>query len=402
MTSFQLEHPILSNPADWRLPVEFWSLPNAVKDSWSSLLPLFATKGYIEHPELPPCIPLANELAVEKRLLEIAEMNGPVQPESTAKESYPFPRVFFRYKCTDEFLIPLPPAVKCFWDREKRDVVLKMVHGNELKILQYLNTPEMRANPMNRTIPVLEFITYEALTFAVMPLWQTNIVGLAPDFADVRQLMHLCRNLLEGLVFLHEHRIVHGDIDSRNMAFNAIFDPLDEYPTGLVDPGDTEFVFIDFDRSSIYPLDTDLDNVASLQVIYTCGNQPPPAPPLPKYCNPFRADVLNLAHALAPLVRSAQDIIPELIPFFEEHTNQDMEVNLSARKMLDVFQTMYSGIPREKLDTPVTGRHYFVPPDDGRIALKTDRPSTTRDYYIQFLQDSIRRRSLTKKEETQA
>ncbi|KAJ7583430.1 hypothetical protein C8J56DRAFT_1096620 [Mycena floridula] len=337
MSSFKPEHPILDNPTDWSI-----SQFCAVKESWSSLLPLFA-KGYIEYPEMQ-LTTLASE-SVEKEFLEIAQSSA----RKHCKRRFSFS--IFRYKSTSDFQFPLPSTLKAFWDKNKRDVIFKRIYGNELKVLQYLNAPEMRANPMNRTIPVLEFITHDTLTFAAMPrYWEGALGGLWADFADVRQLMHACQHLCEGLVFLHEHRIVHGDIDGRNTAFNAIADPLDEHPTGLLDPiSKTEFVFLDFGMSSIYSIDADLDNVAPVQVIYNFPNLPPPAPPLPEHCNLFRADVLNLANCLQHIVRVAQNIIPELIPFFEEYTSQNMGAKLSARKMLDAFQTMYANIPQEKL-----------------------------------------------------
>ncbi|KAJ7583416.1 hypothetical protein C8J56DRAFT_791209 [Mycena floridula] len=234
----------------------------------------------------------------------------------------------------------------------------RLVHGNELKILEYLNTPELRANPMNRTIPVLEFITYDKLTFAVMPRWEGELGGLYADFTDVHQLLHVCQHLFEGLDFLHEHGIFHNDLDGRNIAFNAISDPLDRFPTELLNPSETEFVFIDFGMSSIYLPDTDLDSVAPVQANYNFSERPPPAPPLPKYCNPFRADVLNLARCLERIVRVAQDIVPELIPFFEAHTKPNVDSNPSAREMLNAFQTMCANIPPEKLDAPITGRFW--------------------------------------------
>ena len=74
-------------------------------------------------------------------------------------------------------------------DRLGRDVIIKYVSicmvvrtthvfprlvsgsepSQELEALRRLNSPLLRANPRNRTIPVLEFIKWGDLVFAVMP-----------------------------------------------------------------------------------------------------------------------------------------------------------------------------------------------------------------------------------------
>ncbi|KAJ7583417.1 hypothetical protein C8J56DRAFT_953989 [Mycena floridula] len=386
MTSFRPEHPVIAHAAAWYVhPMadNYATDLAAVQDSWSALLPLFAAKGYIEYPQVKL---LTSENEPIQQLLENARMNGPLESECIANQSYPFPRVFFRYKSTNDIRMFPPSTVKYFWDREKRDVVFKLVHGNELKVLQYLNAPEMRANPMNRTIPVLEFITYDKLTFAVMPRWEGELGGLCADFANVHQLLHVCQHLFEGLDFLHEHRIFHNDLDGRNIAFNAISDPLDEYPTGLLEPGETDFVFLDFGMSSIYSLETELDGVAPVRANHNLSERPPPAPPLSKYCNPFRADVLNLAMCLERIVRVAQDIVPELVPFFEAHTKQNVDSNPSAREMLNAFQTICANIPPEKLDTPITGRFWDF---ESGIIPKTEDPSRTRIDYIRAQQEYL-------------
>lgn len=41
--------------------------------------------------------------------------------------------------------------------------------SQELQALQRLNSPLLRANPRNKTIPVLEFINWGDLVFAIMP-----------------------------------------------------------------------------------------------------------------------------------------------------------------------------------------------------------------------------------------
>ncbi|KAJ7583435.1 hypothetical protein C8J56DRAFT_1167339 [Mycena floridula] len=331
-------HPVIANPVDWS--INTWEDCQVVDDSWSSLLPFFEANGY---KQIPPAGPEVSVVTlVDDPGDQLSQLDGPVESKHTANEVYPFARVFFRTRYKHELGFAIPTTVKAFWDRENREILIKIVHGNELKVLQYLNTPEMRANSINRTIPVLEFIAYEALTFAVMPRWGGPFGGLDADFANVRELMHACQHLFEGLVFLHDHRIVHGDIDARNTAVNAIPDPMDEHPTGLLNPSETEYVFIDFGMSSMYSLDTDMDSVAPVQPIFNFPERPLPAPPLPEYCNPFRADVYNLATCLERSVRVAQDIVPELVTFFEAHTKQDIDANPSAREMLNAFQMLNS------------------------------------------------------------
>ena len=43
----------------------------------------------------------------------------------------------------------------------------------ELRIFRLLNSPSMRTNPRNATIPVLEFLEFHGWTFIVMPAYES-------------------------------------------------------------------------------------------------------------------------------------------------------------------------------------------------------------------------------------
>jgi hypothetical protein len=59
------------------------------------------------------------------------------------------------------------------------------VPSNELAVLKYLNSDELRADEANATVPVLEFIEYGVWTFAVTPHWTDST---SPEFTNIGEV----------------------------------------------------------------------------------------------------------------------------------------------------------------------------------------------------------------------
>ncbi len=105
------------------------------------------------------------------------------------------------------------------------EFILKKVRSdlNELKILEYLRTIEPSCKYIVRLV---ETVSSNIGTCIVLPKRHSVDLELRlfPDYGSVRgRLIEFSRNLLEGLSFLHEHKIAHLDIKPRNLVYTDDF-----------------------------------------------------------------------------------------------------------------------------------------------------------------------------------
>ncbi|KAH9478401.1 hypothetical protein JR316_0008855 [Psilocybe cubensis] len=118
------------------------------------------------------------------------------------------------------------------------EVVIKrvMLEEDNVPLLQYLNSPEMLKDPRNNVVRLLEVIAvpHTSDTFPqpsallVMPkLFPLSAPHL--PFRHVREVLNALDQIMEGIVFLHEHRIAHRDACNHNF----MMDPTDVIPSGF-------------------------------------------------------------------------------------------------------------------------------------------------------------------------
>ncbi|KAJ6463418.1 kinase-like domain-containing protein [Mycena sanguinolenta] len=103
-----------------------------------------------------------------------------------------------------------------------KKVVLKRVETNspEIGFIKSLNCPSVRDDPRNRTIPLLDIIGPAPDTswaFLVMPYCREFNY---PPFHCRSEFVEAMTQFLEGLQFMHENNIVHGDIAPQNMVMD--------------------------------------------------------------------------------------------------------------------------------------------------------------------------------------
>ncbi|EAU85342.2 other/AgaK1 protein kinase [Coprinopsis cinerea okayama7 len=283
-----------------------------IHNQWNSLAPFFESHGYYLYESLDKALKFS--LAARPRQsFECQEYIN--EPE------YPYAR---RVIAREE-VVPFHD-IQSFrvWpaqDKFGREVMIKMIHtsdmpdANELEVHRRLNTPEARADPRNHTLPTLGYIEHEAVVFAVMPRWGPSFVGLR--FCTVGQLFHLADVLFEGLVFLHENRIAHRDIACQNTVMNVLYQEFRYHGPDahlLRNPPEVRYAYIDFGASLIFPMDTDIDTVIlerescmGFDYLGIAGGR----------ANPFKDDVLVLAHTLQNWVRVIEDVVPEIGPYFD-------------------------------------------------------------------------------------
>ncbi|KAI9063468.1 hypothetical protein FKP32DRAFT_1571909 [Trametes sanguinea] len=110
-------------------------------------------------------------------------------------------------------------------------VLLKRVRkdSSELEIAKYLWSEELRNDPRNHSVPLLDVIPGfgdEPFCYLVMPFYRYIE---DPPMVTVENVLDCCEQLLEGLVFMHEHGVAHRDCAYKNI----MYDPDVLYPQGF-------------------------------------------------------------------------------------------------------------------------------------------------------------------------
>ncbi|KAL0570540.1 hypothetical protein V5O48_011423 [Marasmius crinis-equi] len=87
----------------------------------------------------------------------------------------------------------------------------------ELRMAQLLRTEPYASDPRNNFVPIFEILMLpdaDNMAIMVMPLlrrWD------APLFETVGEAVEFCRQMFEGLQFMHQHHIAHNDIKNNNI-----------------------------------------------------------------------------------------------------------------------------------------------------------------------------------------
>ncbi|KAG2004476.1 other/AgaK1 protein kinase [Coprinopsis cinerea AmutBmut pab1-1] len=279
-------YSVPTEPSSWARYEEDYEVLKAAGERWALLRPFFASWGYhlYEYERLPCTYPPKS-----------------LKCPDVVDESYPYARCRFS---TDEHYVFSYVHTGRIWaarDNFGRDVIIKLVSApnqelEELRVWQRLNTPQVRADPRNRTLPVLDIITYDGLVFVVASRWGMPFLGLT--FPTIEHTFVMMEQFYDGLAFLHENRIAHRDIDPGNMVINALFECFDSTLDSLEirDPSRVRYGYIDFEASSLFAMDTDIDNVTMKRAnrASTIGSGLAKG----QQSNPFRDDVYVLTWVL--------------------------------------------------------------------------------------------------------
>ncbi|PCH37415.1 kinase-like protein [Wolfiporia cocos MD-104 SS10] len=115
------------------------------------------------------------------------------------------------------------PHVARVWKPDQdEEFMVKLVKrdSTEVVLLRYLNSPELRSDPRNHTIPVVEIIDASAdLCILVMPKFEPY--PLLVDRRNLDALHDYVRQIVEGVAFLHEHNISHLDLKPTNIVVDV-------------------------------------------------------------------------------------------------------------------------------------------------------------------------------------
>ncbi|KAJ7715441.1 kinase-like domain-containing protein [Mycena maculata] len=208
------------------------------------------------------------------------------------------------------------PCVEvCFgMDHLQRPVVFKALlpQSTELTVLRFLTMSCQREDKRNRVIPILDFLDTTDLVIVVMPSWGFD--WHLPPCGNASTRADMAIQLTEGLQFLHDRGIAHGDIHVGNILFNhGAFRPFHERAPEREFRLDAKvaYAFIDFGSASIFS-HGDPPFGTPITVPPESVRAPEQADPATGEINLFAADVYNLGKVLEIELAAAVEHYGEL------------------------------------------------------------------------------------------
>ncbi|KAJ7150233.1 kinase-like domain-containing protein [Mycena filopes] len=227
---------------------------------WESLRPLLRFHGYRLLTQRDAGLALADVM----NRPPAEEWAGPPQIDDPAQETYMTGALFEGFRLSDS-----------------RNVILKIVKGKEAQILAYLQLcdPTTSQGLGRKVVPIFAIIPVTAtLSIVVTEAWgcfwnyYSDSSETWEDFADFGS------QVLEGLTFLHAHKIAHLDISSGNILQSP--------------PPHRIYSFIDFGQSTM------CSHAHPGHCAVTGNTATFKAPEMSKVVpyDPFKADVWQMGH----------------------------------------------------------------------------------------------------------
>ncbi|KAF8884878.1 hypothetical protein CPB84DRAFT_1775315 [Gymnopilus junonius] len=251
-------------------------------------------------------------------------------------------------------------------------VVLKTVNIYEdVPILQYLNSPELASDPRNKTVPLLDVIALpdgSDMALIVTPILHP-FNSTVSQFRYVSEVIDALDQFIQGLVFMHEHRVAHRDA----CYYNLMIDPTKICPGGFhfaandlqedfkkpskwlerrfVSP--VKYYFIDFEMSEQLP--SGPDTRLSLGIVGQDRTVPEMSMTIPY--DPFKVDVFQLGGVIPELIKRYEGL-EFLLPLSNSMRRRDPEARLTAAEAHDMLQEMVSSLTEADLSRRIWLRVY--------------------------------------------
>ncbi|KAG5350233.1 hypothetical protein C0989_012006 [Termitomyces sp. Mn162] len=282
-------------------------------------------------------------------------------------------------------------------------VVLKDVSidtkEHEIRIGKEFSSGALATHPKNHCVPFLEVIYPQEgsrTAFIVMPyLLETNY----PSFQTIGEVVDYFRQIFEGLQFMHENNVVHGDCKTDNfMAGTVSLFNIPPHPAqrlmrldyrGPVSVSScrtkkpVKYYLIDFDLSEVYPS----EDAPHLRQPPWGGDKSVPEVFLPNAppCDPFAVDVYCIGNSIREDYLDGREILEEAKKGFDfmrglvnDMTNSDPRKRPSMSEVVSRFEDIIKGLDDEQLRSPVLNVD-----EDLHIFRKIKRWTTQWIYRIQ-------------------
>ncbi|KAG8903695.1 hypothetical protein FRC01_009033 [Tulasnella sp. 417] len=243
-----------------------------------------------------------------------------------------------------------------------RTVMLKIAPKDspEIPIGQYLSSTELQQDPRNHSLPLLEVLHDPSDAHKVILVLPLVRRVDEPPPASIRECCDLIEQTLEGLVFLHEHKVAHRDCAWGNIMMDgrALFPKSwhpqlrATFPDGREmknpDPsrtavGGVRYYFIDFGISS-----RDQDKVLGID-----GQEPAPELSATVPYDPYKLDVYVLGMAYRHLLLEEHvgaEVFLPLINFMSKPNPADRPTAAeSLQRYQELSKTFSSSILSQRL-----------------------------------------------------
>ncbi|KAF9010788.1 kinase-like domain-containing protein [Cyathus striatus] len=127
------------------------------------------------------------------------------------------------YTCEDGMFQLLYMVLDAKRLKDGKMVCVKMIESNprEINIARYLSSRMLRHHPDNHCAPAFDAFHDEIspeIGFLVMPMLRPFN---DPDFGTVDEIVDFVNQVLEGLAFMHEQKVAHGDCTGANVMMDA-------------------------------------------------------------------------------------------------------------------------------------------------------------------------------------
>ncbi|KAI0350534.1 kinase-like protein [Trametes cingulata] len=249
-------------------------------------------------------------------------------------------------------------------------VYLKRVPSDslEVEILSYVSSEDMRRDPRNHCVPLLDVIRDDSqpnVSFIVMPFLRYID---SPSFELVDDILECLDQILEGLVFLHDHGVAHRDCAFKNIMMDASR----LYPRGFHPIADTrlpdvsarapvlsrstvpvKYYFIDFGISTRFASDDEPRLVTGKLGL---DREPPELSDDVPY-DPFKLDVFLIGNLIRRELHARYSNLTMLEPLMARMVQRDPARRPTAAEAYRQFKEI-----RRKV--PTLYRYWYLQPRD--------------------------------------
>ncbi|KAL5513779.1 hypothetical protein ACEPAH_4180 [Sanghuangporus vaninii] len=245
-----------------------------------------------------------------------------------------------------------------------RQVFLKRTHpsSRELRIHRFLSDPERIRDSHNHTVPILDEFPDDSdpsCLYIVMPLLRPYD---SPGFFSVDEVADVIKQLLEGLVYMHNLNVAHRDCSD----LNIMMDPAAMYPKGFhpvntrhddtgirwARPkhrrdvlGSIRYYYIDFGIS------TSFDSSDTTRTVVGIEGQERSVPELSEEVpyDPFLTDIFILGKVFENSFLKKYSNTGFLYSLVEDMTQRNPLVRCDAPRALEIFNNIISEQPPRSL-----------------------------------------------------
>ncbi|KAH9478442.1 hypothetical protein JR316_0008897 [Psilocybe cubensis] len=287
--------------------------------------------------------------------------------------------------CEDSIVLETPAQRHNVIDAVRVKDGLKVVikrstfeHDN-ISLLQHLNSDEMRADPRNNAVPLLEVISVPIsdkdndsmhIVLLVMPLLAPLVSGYIP-FRHFREVTHALNQIFQGVEFLHDNGIAHRQMPRDACMLNFMMDPTDVIPGGFhhskqyakpdgktsIDIRDRctvptiKYYIIDFETASYFPPNS------------LCIGRYGQEKAAPEFSNtipfdPFKLDVYQLGMLVHRLIQR-YDGLELLVPLRDSMTQKEPKLRPNVSQALKMLYKIISSLDEDSLSQDLRQRDIF-------------------------------------------